>query len=451
MSNEIETRKLGFKYGGVVYLSDSFACLKDKVLELGAHRVSGVPGTGVDIRRIIETVDREALEALALDYPLEYIDPISDTPAEELDELTEKLEESVEKQAELYRPEPGDLVNVVRGPHAGHTGVVGSTDLRWEFVVVDAQGEAKTVTAKELQLVIRGGGLDELSVKDLLTAVHELTADLAGDFPATGEEVAQATKDLGEGGDVDGLRELFKLLQAEHDAPSERRHIRALDRFLLNQQDERRLREVLEQAEAERLEKAQASPQWIGAATEDPAITAQAGELTESAQRLCHQAGVDASREQIRPAVREELANNVCHAERGPVEASGYAEGDEVRCTKLWPGTLGVVTEVTPDHVEGREQIYVRDEAGGRSGIFFADELEHFRHPFNPDWDVTAPLPSFRFLTRLDANRRALLGDAIAQAVLEEGRSIVVSPALNSEVNGLYVTDQGWEELEDEA
>jgi len=40
------------------------------VLVLGAHRINGEPGTGVDIKKVIEKVDPAALIALSLDYPL---------------------------------------------------------------------------------------------------------------------------------------------------------------------------------------------------------------------------------------------------------------------------------------------------------------------------------------------------------------------------------------------
>jgi len=65
-----DTRALGFKHGGAVYLSDSFTTLRDKVLELGAHRVNGEPGTGVDIKKVVVAVDPEALLALSIDYAL---------------------------------------------------------------------------------------------------------------------------------------------------------------------------------------------------------------------------------------------------------------------------------------------------------------------------------------------------------------------------------------------
>ena len=64
------TRKLQFTFGNAVYLSNNFTTLRNKVLELGAHRTNGEAGTGVDIKQVIGQVDPAVLIALSVDHAL---------------------------------------------------------------------------------------------------------------------------------------------------------------------------------------------------------------------------------------------------------------------------------------------------------------------------------------------------------------------------------------------
>ena len=61
------SNKLGFVFEDTVYVSESFALLKDKCLELGAHR-TGRPPVGRDLRNVILPVTDKLLAAFMVDF-----------------------------------------------------------------------------------------------------------------------------------------------------------------------------------------------------------------------------------------------------------------------------------------------------------------------------------------------------------------------------------------------
>jgi len=94
----VKDRKLGFRHAHLFYTSDSFAKLRDKVLELGAHRSNNVKGTGVDVREIIVPVAGVSLHArdaiVDLDSP-SAADSVRSVTVAELDAKEEEATEPV--------------------------------------------------------------------------------------------------------------------------------------------------------------------------------------------------------------------------------------------------------------------------------------------------------------------------------------------------------------------
>jgi hypothetical protein len=67
-------KTLGFAHEDTVYVSSSFETLKDKALELGAHRINGEPGTGRDLRKIIQPITADLLVAFLADFVIVDLD-----------------------------------------------------------------------------------------------------------------------------------------------------------------------------------------------------------------------------------------------------------------------------------------------------------------------------------------------------------------------------------------
>jgi hypothetical protein len=369
-----------------IFVSDSWTVLKDRCLELGAHRENGVEGTGRDLREVIQPITREIAQAIsdlggaedlrthtslgyddgievgeraaietvywlryesvslngfidqsldrlaergfaskygysddycdglyrgivnvveksesriaALDLALALASAENDKPAEErwaIGWLSQALAEHYEGREQLARilgadrhrtrqelsekasrewrqgsgieeleieettlPEPGE-------PYDRWIGGEPDDAIGEEPALVE-EGTNKSVPneLKTGTVVLEAEALKPSRVQQLLEDVWTLSADLASDYPATGQEVGHAINRVADRGDVVRLEELRDILRAE----ARTGDIEDLDAFLEDEQ----LRESREEAQAE---------------------------LTDSAKNLCYRAGVDASRRDV--------------------------------------------------------------------------------------------------------------------------------------------------------
>jgi hypothetical protein len=279
---------LGFTHNEVdgaaprVYASDSFAVLKDKVLELGAHRIDGQEGTGRDLREVIQKIDTpqlaETIVALggAVDLRTHtsrgYDDgiPLGERAAIEtvyrLRDESVSLDGFVDQTLDLlkergYSYDNGYSDDVMDGLYRGTMNIVETSEgriaaLDLGYNLQDAETFEKEAHerfqagwfTRRLNTVSLAPGAgypipivesDETApkpVRQLIAEMDRLLNELYEDYPATAEEIAEAARELAEAGDSDGYRELLNLVQAEHDNPSDRETIKAVDRFLLDHQ-----------------------------------------------------------------------------------------------------------------------------------------------------------------------------------------------------------------------
>jgi hypothetical protein len=258
------------------YVSNDWTLLKDKCLELGAHRINGEEGTGRDLKLVIQRIDsHELARTVAALNPID-LRTHTELGYDEGIEIGERFAQLViwENRNESfslnqflavtltaarnagYTAEYGYSDDFVDGVHRGACNVTATSGTRLQALddALEAEsakhpgvpaavllaGNEEQIRSHEVSYQHRQGkGLEPLEIVDspiqqLLDAAYRLTAELAEDFPATGAEAASVAKQLAEEGDVDGLREFTNLLQAEHDNPSDRSKIAAVDEFILN-------------------------------------------------------------------------------------------------------------------------------------------------------------------------------------------------------------------------
>ena len=191
------TQQLGFVHDDVVYVSDSFTLLRNRVLELGAHRIDNEPGTGEDIREIIRPLGQKALELIS----------------------------AVEGYVIMYVDEDGEYLTTadLQGRKLKALDFEGTTVNLEDVIGRTSDGEELTIGTLK---ATRGSS----SIQELLEAVFTLTAALSHDYPSMGSDAAELGQELAEAGDVDGLRALRVLLEDEAIDPAE--GIYALDRLL---------------------------------------------------------------------------------------------------------------------------------------------------------------------------------------------------------------------------
>ncbi len=211
-----DLRKLGFVKDDTVYLGDSFELLKDKVLELGAHREAGVKGTGRDLREIILPITPAGLALMehggflfrVVDEDGDYL--VSPVASVFLAEAAERAEEEAEDVA----------------------------------VKVDNA----VAEEEELRLIVR--------MEAVLEGVLILTAELAKEYPCTGQDAAELAQELCEKKDLKGLRGLRIAL--ENEAKNPQLLGPALDELIYGPKEKVPL-SVKRTASAEEIEE-----QWIG-------------------------------------------------------------------------------------------------------------------------------------------------------------------------------------------
>ena len=256
MTNKL--RKLAFCFEGLIYTSDSFVILKNKVLELGAHRIGNEPGTGIDVRKIIHETT-PLIETLGF--------PIAD-----LDELSiEEIEEELEKEyGKIRDPDAEDFVGWADFEDPEYDVYTNESEELDSSVRAIEDPEPSTPWLEDDEL---GTFLEEAQhpIQGLLESNVRLIAALAVDLPATAGDISALASLLAEDGDVAGSTELNWLLREEANFP--KRGLVKLDAFTLAQYAKRdESEELFDGPSDEEL--------WIGAPTKapDPEIAPQVGD-----------------------------------------------------------------------------------------------------------------------------------------------------------------------------
>ncbi len=504
----IETRKLGFKYGGVVYLSDSFALLKDKVLELGAHRIGGEPGTGVDIRKVIERVDPEALNALARDYPLEYLDEEETVNEQENDnsdlgyadgyevgretalEIVWKfrnerisLDGLIDQSYELsdsrgYGEDNGYSEDFLNGLYKGFLSRFETSAARVaaldEALLRATQGASIKLPSAQILADEDYELKKDLSpIAKLLIEVELLLRSFEKSYPATGEELRAAANELADEGDVDRFKELRDLLHNEvhgHNPGA----LHDLDSFLDQLHGEQRDRLEIEAAREEDKDTGSWRHEYPDSDGR-PVFTGHLVEIT-SGPFVGRKGEVTSLGNLPRSILVKDSVNRTCAVIAEELKLLAVSKDAE-------PLTVGEVLEAAPflAPVEDEERLEIEERTNRanptlqeRTEKLFSLEEGSLDDLWIGGTDVvigaerqqseqqerveillagSRPLPEFRFHVNLDHDNRLrkLLND-VAAAVLIEGRTIVVSPPLSNDgdtppiAGALYTWDRSWED-----
>ena len=249
------------------YVSNDWTLLKDKCLELGAHRINNEEGSGRDLREVIQRIDsNELARTICALNPVDLRTHVELGYDEGIDcgerfaaivvwnrrnqsmSFTALLNESINAAHDAgYSSEYGYSPDFVDGIHRGILNKTETSEARVATLddkLVEESDRFPGVPASELL----AGGYDATKqdvavrltaspIQALLEEVNELIGNLAQDYPATADECAAVRSFYAEEGDVDKVRELGQLLLNESDNPSDRATIAALDRFLLEGQD----------------------------------------------------------------------------------------------------------------------------------------------------------------------------------------------------------------------
>ena len=244
------------------YVSNDWTLLKNKCLELGAHRIDGEEGTGRDLKDVISRIDSNDLAATIAALGAVDLRTHVELGYDEGIEVGERfaaivvwnrrnqtmtaiafLNESINAALDAgYSREYGYSDDFVDGIHRGILNKTETTEARVATLddkLVEESDRFPGIPASELL----AGGYDATRIdpaspiQALLEEVNDLITNLAVDYPATADECAAVRSFYAEEGDVDKVRELGQLLLDESDNPSDRISIAALDRFLLDGQE----------------------------------------------------------------------------------------------------------------------------------------------------------------------------------------------------------------------